>query len=50
MFLNNYFCHGLMQNVGTQPVFCAYLSKSESECSLAMKQAVRNAFEKKLKN
>ena len=27
---------------------CAYMSKSESECSLAMKQAFRDAFEKEL--
>ena len=45
-----------------QPVFnhykavaymCAYLSKSESECSVAMKQAVQavqDAFEKELDN
>ena len=47
-FVNNYFCNGLMAweaNMGIQPVFnhykavaymCAYLSKSEDECSLAM--------------
>ena len=29
---------------------CVYLSKPESECSLAIKQAVRNAFEKELNN
>ena len=29
---------------------CAYLSKSEDECSLAMTQAVRDAFEKELDN
>ena len=28
----------------------AYFSKSENECSLAMKQAVRDAFEKELNN
>ena len=42
-----------------QPVFnhyktvaymCAYLSKSERESSLAMKEAVRYAFEKELNN
>ena len=41
-----------------QPVFnhkavaymWAYLSKSEKECSVAMKQAVRDAFEKELNN
>ena len=29
---------------------CAYLSKSEDECSLAMTQAVRDAFERELDN
>ena len=29
---------------------CAYLSKLEDECSLAMTQAVKNAFEKELNN
>ena len=29
---------------------CAYLSKSEQECSLATIQAVRDAFEKELDN
>ena len=28
----------------------AYLSKSEKECSVAMKQAVRDAFRKELNN
>ena len=46
-------------NMDIQPVFnhykavaymCAYLSKSENECSVAMKQAVRDAFEKELNN
>ena len=46
-------------NMDIQPVFnhckavaymCAYLSKSENECSDAMKQAVRDAFEKVFKN
>ena len=48
-FVNNYFCYGLMvleANMDIQPVFnhyeavayiCAYLSKSENECSAAMK-------------
>ena len=57
-FVNN----GLMAweaNMNIQPVFnhykavaymCAYLSKSENECSVAMKQAVRDAFEKELSN
>ena len=29
---------------------CSYLSKSENECSVAMKQAVRYPFEKELNN
>ena len=46
-------------NIDIQPVFnhykavaymCAYLSKSEDECSLAMTQAVRDAFERELDN
>ena len=46
-------------NMNIQPVFnhykavaymCAYLSKSENECSVAMKQAVRDAFKKELNN
>ena len=61
-FVNNYFCDGLMAweaNMDIQPVFnhykavaymCAYLSKSENECSVAMKQAVRDAFKKNLNN
>ena len=59
-FVNNYFADGLIAweaNVDIQPVFnlyeavaymCAYLSKSEDGSSHAMKQAVENAFEKKL--
>ena len=51
-FLNNYFYDGLMAwqaNMSMQQVFnhykavaymCAYLSKSENECSVAIKQAV----------
>ena len=51
--MNNYFCDGLMAweaSMDIQLVFnhykavaymCAYLSKSESECSVAMKQAVQ---------
>ena len=51
-FVNNYFCDGLIAweaNMNIQPVFnhykaveymCAYLSKSEGECSVAMKQEV----------
>ena len=57
-FANNYFCDGWMAweaNMDIQPVFkhykavaymCAYLSKSENNFSVAMKQAVRDAFEK----
>ena len=46
-------------NMGIQPVFnhykavaymCAYLSKSEDEWSLAVTQAVRDAFERELDN
>ena len=46
-------------NMDIQPVFnhykavaymCAYLSKFEIECSVAMKQAVRYAFDKELNN
>ena len=61
-FVNNYFCDGLMAreaSMDIQLVFnhykavaymCAYLSKSESECSVAIKQAVQEAFEKELEN
>ena len=61
-FVDNYFCDGLMAweaHMDIQPVFnhykavaymCAYLSKSENECSVAMKQAVRDACEKELNN
>ena len=61
-FVNNDFCDGLMAwetNMDIQPVFnhykavaymCTYLSKSEEECSLAMTQAVRDAFERELDN
>ena len=61
-FVNNYFCDGLMaweDNLDIQPVFnhykavaymCACFSKSENECSVAMKQAVRDAFENRLNN
>ena len=46
-------------NIDTQPVFhhykavsnmCIYLSKSENECLVGIKQAVINAFEKELNN
>ena len=52
-------CLSCEANMDIQPVFnhykgvaymWAYLSKSESECSVAMKQAVQNAFEKELGN
>ena len=61
-FVNNYFCDGLMAweaNMDIQPVFnhykavaymSAYLSKSESECSVAMKQAVQDAFKREFDN
>ena len=59
-FVNNYFDIGLLAweaNMDIQPVFnhykaitymCSYLSKQEDECSQAMKQAVREAYESKL--
>ena len=59
-FVNNYFEIGLLAwqaNMDIQPVFneykaitymCSYFSKSEDECSLAMRQAAKEAFEKKL--
>ena len=46
-------------NMDIQPVFNrykavaymrAYLSKSENECSVAMKEVIREAFEKELNN
>ena len=61
-FVNYCFCDGLMAwraNMDIQPVFnhykavaymCAYLSKSENECSVAMKEAAQDAFEKELNN
>ena len=60
--MNNYFCDGLMAweaSMDIQLVFnhykavaymCAYLSKSEIECSVLMKQAAQDAFEKELDN
>ena len=60
--MNNCFCDGLMAweaSMDIQLVFnhykavaymCAYLSKSESECSVVMKQAVQNAFKKERDN
>ena len=61
-FVNNYFSDGLLSweaNLDIQPVFnhykavaymCSYLSKSEDECSQAMSQAVKEAFEHNLDN
>ena len=61
-FVNNYFCDELMvwkANIDIQPVsnhykgvvyMCAYLSKSENECSIVIKQEVSDAFEKELNN
>ena len=61
-FVNNHFCDGLLAwgaNMDIQPAFshyktaaymCIYLSKSESECSVAKKQAVQDAFEIELDN
>ena len=59
-FVNNYFKEGPTaweENMDIHPVFnhykavaymCSYLSKSETECSLAMAQPVREAFGKDL--
>ena len=59
-FVNNYFYEGLIAweaNLDIQPVFnyykavtymCAYLSKSEDECSQAMNQAAKEAYENNL--
>ena len=61
-FVNNYFTDGSVAweaSIDIQPVFnyykavaymCAYLSKSEDECSQAMSQALKEAFEDKLDN
>ena len=57
-FVNNYFCDRLMawkairifNHYKAVAYMCAYLSKSENECSVAMKQAVRDAFKKELNN
>ena len=61
-FVNNYFSDGLLAweaNLDIQTVFnhykavacmCAYLSKCEDECSQAMSQAVKDAFEQNLDN
>ena len=58
-FINNYFAEGLIAwkaNMDIQPVFnhykavtymCAYFSKSEDDTSLAMKQAAKEASEKR---
>lgn len=59
-FINNYFPIGLMSweaNLDIQPVYnhykaitymCAYLSKSEDECSNAMNQAAKEAYKNNL--
>ena len=56
-FVKNHFFDGLIEweaNMDIKPVLkhytavaymCGYLSKSQSECSVAMKQAVQNTFE-----
>ena len=61
-FVNNHFCDGLLAwgaNMDIQPAFshhktaaymCIYLSKSDSGCSVAKKQAVQDAFEIELDN
>ena len=55
-FVNNYFDAGLrawQANMDIQTVFieftymCSYFSKPEDKCSLAMKQAAREAFDTK---
>ena len=60
--VNNYFKNGLLAwqaNMDIQLVFneykavtymCSYFSKSEDECSLAMRQAAKEAFENDLSN
>ena len=40
----------LLYHYKVVPCMCPYLSKSESECSVAMKQVVQDAFEKDLYN
>ena len=61
-FVDDYFADHLIPweaNLDIQPVFnhckavaylCTYLSKSEDECSYAMKEAVEDSFEKELDN
>ena len=61
-FVNSYFADGLLAweaNLDIQSIFnhykgtsymCAYLSKSEDECSHAMQEAFKNAFSKNLEN
>ena len=61
-FINNYFSDGLLAweaNLHIQPVFnqhkavpymCVYLSKCKDECSQAMSQTVKDAFEQNLKS
>ena len=60
--MNNYFCDVLIEweaNMDIQLVFnhykalaymCAYLSKLQSECSVAIKQTVQDVFERELDN
>ena len=59
-FVNNYFSDGLKAwqvNMNIQPVFneykavtymCSYFSKSEDQCSAAMKQAAKEALDNEL--
>ena len=59
-FVNNYFESSILAweaNIGIQPVIiikqfhmCAYLSMTEDECSHAMNQAVKEAWENKSNN
>ena len=48
--MNDYFSHDFWPEKQIWTYMCDYLSKSESECSLTMKQALRDAFEKELNN
>ena len=62
IFVNNYFKSGLLArqaNMDILPVFneykaatymCSYFSKSKDECSLAMRQPAKEAFESNLSN
>ena len=40
----------VFNNYKTVAYMCAYFSESENECSVAMKQVVRDAFKKELNN